>query len=252
MPKPVLPILYDYFNYKADVLLALHKLTSKLKAPDNIGKNRENFINEFLAVVLPQKLSVKSGEVWDKKGFKTGQIDTLIIRDDAPSLDFGGENVYLAEGVFAVIEIKSNLTTGKLKEAVKTLKKIEKLQVTKPKVRMGYYLKEHRPLRIIFAYEGATWKTLGKSIKENAWGDLFDLICILKRGVFVKSGRLLNLYHKKTGQTVDKDYIIDEKLSALAILYFYLVQYGSCFSSGSIELEGYFTPLEKWGTVKEV
>lgn len=239
------PILYSYFDKKANELIANFNLTTDQKASRNVGDNREIFINNFLHHSLPPKLSVRNGEVWDKNGQKTGQLDTLIIRNDAPSLDYGGRNVYLAEGVFAVIEIKSNLTTEKLKEAINTLEKVEQLSIPKPTVTIGGH-NLGRPLRIVFAYFGSSWETIGKYLDENNKGELLDLICILDKGVLARRDRLIFPYDKVTGEKFEKDIIVETKAASLGFLYYYLVQYGSSFSTGSIDLQDYFQPLEKW------
>jgi len=104
------PVLYDYFKKSADVLLAEYERTKEQEASANIGYNRELFCNKFLSRVLPPRLTVRHGEIWDSQGNKTGQLDVVILRDDTPSLTFGEADAFLAEGVFAVIEVKSNLT----------------------------------------------------------------------------------------------------------------------------------------------
>lgn len=240
------PILYSYFDKKAGELIANFKLSAEQRASRNVGDNREIFISNFLQNSLPPKFFVKSGEVWDKNGQKTGQLDTIIIRDDTPSLDFGGKNVYLAEGVFAIIEVKSKLTIEKLKEAIKTLERVEQLSISKPTVTIGGHNLE-RPLRVVFAYSGSSWATIEKYLDENNKGNLFDLICILDKGVFAKRGRLIFPYDKISGEKIEKDIIIETKAASLGFLYYYLVQYGSSFSAGSIDLQDYFQPLEKWG-----
>jgi hypothetical protein len=240
------PILFSYFEKKSQELLAKFNTSCEQNASRNLGDNREIFINDFLKSSLPPKLTVQSGEILDNKDLKTGQLDTIITRDDAPSLDFGGKNTYLAEGVFGVIEVKSNLTKDKVKEAAKTLQKVSKLEISHPTVTMGGHTLK-RPLRIVFAYKGATWATIQKTLDEENIGDLFDLICILDKGVLVRRGRLLFAYDKTTGNKIEKDFILETKASALGFFYYYLVQYGIGFSTGSIKLEDYFQPLEKWG-----
>jgi len=239
------PILFSYFNKKAEELLAKYNTSKEQHASKNLGDNREIFINDFLKSCLPPKLKVCSGEVIDNKGVKTGQLDTVIIRDDAPSLDFGGKNTYLAEGVFGVVEVKSNLTSDKIKEAARTLRNVRSLTVPSFSVVMGHNL--GRPLRIVFAYEGATWETIEKAIKDNKAEDLFDLICILNRGVFITKGRLLFAYDKITGNKIEKDFILNTGASALGFFYYYLIMYGVGFMSGSLQLGNYFQPLEQWG-----
>jgi hypothetical protein len=240
------PILFSYFNKKAKELLAKYNTSKEQRASRNLGDNREIFVNDFLKSCLPPKLKVCSGEVIDNQGVKTGQLDAVIIRDDAPSLDFGGKNTYLAEGVFGVIEVKSNLTTEKIKEAVRTFENVRNLTIPPSSIVIGGH-NLGRPLRVVFAYEGATWETIEKAIKDNNAEDLFDLICILNRGVFIRKGRLLFAYDKTTGNKIERDFTLDTGASALGFFYYYLVMYGVGFMSGSLQLENYFQPLEQWG-----
>jgi|GEM_PF-3647494 len=54
------PVLYDYFDKKADALLALSKLNTIQRSSINIGDNREIFLNKFLKQSLPNKLIVQN------------------------------------------------------------------------------------------------------------------------------------------------------------------------------------------------
>lgn len=242
------PLLYQYFDAKADELLASFNVSAQQKASDNLGANREHFINQFLENVLPPRLTVKkSGEVLDHTGHTTGQIDILIIRDDAPGLDMGSQHTYLAEGVFAAIEVKSNLTVAKLKEAAKTLQAVENLQIQSPGIMSGPNLR--RPLRLVFAYKGATFDTLTKAIVENGWEELFDLICILERGVRVTTGRLITVDAEEVAPELAnyRGILFESKAASLGFLYLYLVTYAAGFSTGSMNLGPYFGTLSDWG-----
>ena len=238
------PILYDYFFKKADVLLSKYKLSSEQKASRNVGDNRENFINMFLREALPKNLEVKCGEVIDNTGLKTGQLDTIIVRSDSPRLDFEGNNSYLAEGVFAVIETKSNLTTTKLAEAANTLDKVRQLAVSSSSIASGNNL--NRPIRIVFAYEGVSWDTITNTLDKNRWQDLFDLICVLSNCIYITKSELIYLYDKLTNQKLDEDLVIMTKASSLGFLNYYLWQYGTAFSVVDFNLQKYFLPLEEW------
>jgi hypothetical protein len=156
-------------------------------------------------------------------------------------LDFAGsgDDIYLAEGLFAVIEVKSNLTKSKLQEAGKTLSKVKNL-----KIKRSFELKTansiDRPLRIVFAYEGATWQTLADEIKVNGWLDLFDLICVLNRGVLIHRGGLISW-------DGDTHYLsLNSKAASVGYLYYYLVTYATSFLSLGLTLEPYFIPHNYW------
>lgn len=233
------PILYSYFKKTADVLLAEFERSKEQNASANLGRNREIFCKEFLSKVLPPKLSIKSGEIWDASNNKTGQLDVVILRDDGPSLHIASDNIYLAEGVFGVIEVKSNLTREKLIEAGESLSKVANL-----KINIGAVISSgpmlDRPLRIIFAYDGATWETIIDEISKKNWIEIFDLICILNRGVLVRKGRILNW------DSEQEFTVVNSKSAALGYLYLYLVSYGTSFLGRGLILNPYFEPFNNW------
>jgi hypothetical protein len=170
---------------------------------------------------------------------KTGQQDVIILRDDAPALHIGSDDIYLAEGAFSVIEVKSNLTREKLKEAGNGLRKVKDLKINIGAV-ISSGAKIDRPLRMVFAYEGASWNTLIDEINKNNWNDLFDLICILNKGALIKKGRLLNWENEHEFT------VINGKAASLGFMYFYLVSYGSSFLGRNLVLNPYFEPLNLW------
>lgn len=244
------PILLDYFRQKSKTLLSHFELSKQQNASTNLGANRENLVKDFLKVVLPPRLkNIYDGEIIDKGGKKTGQLDLLITRDDAPCIDYGGSNSYLAEGVFAVIEIKSNLDKTKLIEAKTTLEKVANLSINPSSIMIGGH---HigRPLRIVFAYSGSELDTLFRNLSEEKAFDVFDLVCVLDKGVIISRGRLLHVFNKQNNnEEIEESFAIKGDASALGFLYYYLVQYGSSFSVGSINIENYFQPLDRWGII---
>jgi hypothetical protein len=76
------------------------------------GNEREAFINGFLSQVLPPHFRFGSGDITDQSGKRSGQLDIVIEYPFVPSLPIvagRSPRLYLAEGVVAVIEIKSNI-----------------------------------------------------------------------------------------------------------------------------------------------
>lgn len=237
------PILSEYFEKYANILKVLHEASSLQEASDNLGANRECFHNNFLSKVLPKRLIVEKGEIWDAHGNKTGQLDTIIIRDDSPKLTFEGErDTFLAEGVFAVIEVKSNLAREKLREAGNTLKKVRDLQQEYPGMMSGggagAMIEE--PFRIVFAYEGATEKTIMDEIKDNSWHTLFHLICILNRGVYEPNPQFVKLNEGEPYLFIPGQGI------CLGKIYHLLITYCQGYISKRIVLEPYLTPWNLW------
>lgn len=76
------------------------------------GREREAFVNVALENVIAPPFRIGSGDITDSAGNRTGQLDTVI--EFASSISFpmlsGAPRLYLAEGVCAVLEIKSDLS----------------------------------------------------------------------------------------------------------------------------------------------
>ena len=237
------PILFDYFNNTADVLIAKYNRSKGQSASNNLGRNREIFCSNFLNKVLPPKLKCSSGELIDSENKKTGQLDLIIIRDDAPCLEYGSENTYLAEGVFAIIEIKSNLERSKLIEAGNSFMKVKSLNTSDSSATITIGDVLDRPLRILFGYEGASWNILLDEVTKQGWEDLFDLICILNRGVLLAKGRLIKFDEQH------KFLLINGKAAAIGFIYFYTIKYGTNFLGRSLPIENYFKPISQWNSI---
>lgn len=158
-------------------------------------------------------------------------------------MDVGSDDTYLAEGVLAVIEVKSNLTTTKFDEAVKTLEKVDSLSIIPPP--SIFSAKHHRPLKIIFAYEGATFDTLVEyGNKEKINLKSFDIICVLQRGILYRSGLLLGK-EKGSGEW-DEFFLLKGGAGALGFLYLHLTAFGTGFLSSFIDVTKYFEPMSNW------
>lgn len=207
------PMLYDYFINSANVLLAQYNRSRGQEASANLGYNRELFCDQFLSRVLPSRLRIHRGEIWDSLRDKTGQLDLILTRDDSPRLTYdAGADTFLVEGIMGVVEVKSNLTREKLIEALQTLKLVKDLQPkNKVFISAGYAL--DRPLRIIFSYEGATWNTLLDELIKPENNEVVDLGCILNRGVLFSKGLLMQWPEDKPF------YILNGKAASLAYLY---------------------------------
>ena len=78
---------------------------------------------------MPQPFRFGSGDVTDMSGEKTGQLDVVVEFPFLPSLPLfqGGPRLYLAEGVAAVIEVKSNIC-DQWREVEDTAEKISKVK----------------------------------------------------------------------------------------------------------------------------
>lgn len=238
------PILYDYFHDTANVLLAEYRRTKSQRASDNTGLNRELLCGKFLSGILPRRISLQRGEILDFQGNKTGQLEIIMTRDDCPALEFGardGANTFLVEGVLGVVEVKSNLSRQKLQEALSQLRLVKELMIRRYSYGgSGPFVTLARPLRCIFAYEGATEKTLLDELSKSSNSGIADLVCVLKRGIFISRDIFL------PWEPNEPFLWLHGETAALAWFYLYLVSYSASFMSQGFYLANYFRPLDGW------
>jgi hypothetical protein len=96
------------------------------------GNERELFIEVFLKNVLPQAYRFGTGDITDTHGRRSGQIDLVVERSTVPSFPLVGTAIprlYLAEGVAAAIEVKSDISS-QWDEAITTATSVSSLQTT--------------------------------------------------------------------------------------------------------------------------
>jgi len=146
------------------------------------GKEREDFINLFLSKILPSQFRFGSGEITDLSGNISGQVDIVTEYPLLPSITFPETNantrLYLAEGVAASIEVKSNLNK-QWNEVEKTSENIKKLR------RRFSNTSGMAPQQIpLFAVGYKGWKTV-KPLEEKIKAGIVDGILIIENGLFV-------------------------------------------------------------------
>ncbi len=94
-----------------DMLMGAHQAGKPLSSASK-GNEREAFINGFLSQVLPPHFRFGSGDITDQSGNRSGQLDIVVEYPFVPSLPIvagRSPRLYLAEGVVAVIEVKSDI-----------------------------------------------------------------------------------------------------------------------------------------------
>lgn len=110
-------------------LLAVHRSGKPMSAASK-GREREAFIDEYLTNVLPPIYRCGTGDITDAAGNISGQVDVVIENPSSPAIaGFGTKptRLYLAEGVGAVVEVKSDLSK-QWKEVLSTSEKVARLR----------------------------------------------------------------------------------------------------------------------------
>jgi hypothetical protein len=181
------------------MLMGAHHAGNSLSSASK-GNEREAFINGFLSQVLPSHFRFGSGDATDQKGARSGQLDIVVEYPFVPSLPIvagRSPRLYLAEGVVAVIEIKSNIAS-QWKEVEATASQLAVLSRNydyPSGVSFGPRAGEKIPLYAV-GYTG--WKdfeTVKKRLKpENG----INGVLVIKQGHFV--GRYEFLDHKNKPQ----------------------------------------------------
>lgn len=162
------------------------------------GRRREDDLKEFLRAFLPRRLAVGTGEIVATDGEVSPQVD-LIVYDalETPLLDRSESSVVVPiEGVYAVIEVSSNLTSRKLAqdaEKIRAIKAMPKTAYFLPRTgvipQYGFYGKTYEAFPVLgfcFAYKSLTLpKLVEKVCLLDDFKDLsrnIDMICSLSHG----------------------------------------------------------------------
>jgi hypothetical protein len=99
-----------------------------------LPNQRERFIDVFLSQVFPPPFRFGQGDVTDTAGRRSGQLDVVVEYPLLPSLPVVGNQassrLYLAEGIAAAIEVKSNVAS-QWSEVVSTATKLAPLDQTR-------------------------------------------------------------------------------------------------------------------------
>lgn len=175
------------------------QLTAQISHRPSKGTAREDIVRRFLEERLPESLEIGTGEIIDVTGQRSAQMDLVIFdKLHCPRLvQVGDIRVYPAEGVQAVIQVKSMLDISGLRESVENIRSAKRLQksafypptrVTDEWTLYGKTYEYFPMMGYVFAFESADINALGKSLdKLNAELAIppeqqVDLICLLDRG----------------------------------------------------------------------
>jgi hypothetical protein len=102
--------LVTFFTGAVDELRAAYKKSEG--APSNCaGSLRERGVRRAIEHSLPAIVRVYEGEIIDRAGGQSGQLDGILVHATGSALatDADDSRIVLAEGAVAVIESKSNL-----------------------------------------------------------------------------------------------------------------------------------------------
>lgn len=149
-----------YFNALADRMAADSEIAGSSTHRPDIGSNRERIVQEFLSRHLPGRLSSSfGGQVIGLSGAESGQIDVLVSSDVAVRFEQNERTFVVAEGVAAVITVKSYLDKAAIEDSLANLASVPQLDKTALDVKLlandpfTAFVDRH-PTLCVFAYDG--------------------------------------------------------------------------------------------------
>lgn len=165
------------------ILMGVHATGASMSASSK-GREREQFIDEFLKNALPPIYRFGTGDATDASGHRSGQLDVVVEYPFAPNIPLGAGNptrLYLAEAVAAVVEVKSDVA-NQWEEAKHTALSIAPLKRDFGGVMvLGKPPPKHIPTYIV-GYKG--WKTLQTVRNKLAETASVAGILVIEDGLF--------------------------------------------------------------------
>jgi hypothetical protein len=196
MPRNV-PSLSNILAATAKRMLADFDASREIEHRASKGSVREGTVIESLRPFLPGNVSiVGSGEMVSLDGEVSPQCDVLIVDPNSPFLiEEEGYRVALAEAVWGVIEVKSDLTTNELGDAYEKIARVKRMKRSayglRRTIQLSKYGREWEyfpPVGMIFAFDGAELETLGEKMAllaakyEDTPELQVDSVWVLNRG----------------------------------------------------------------------
>jgi uncharacterized protein DUF6602 len=151
------------------------------------GSEREAFINLVLGNVIGSPFRVGTGEITDRDGNCSGQVDIVVEYSASmsfPLLRGDSSRLYLAEGVCAVIEVKSDLA-GQWPQVLKKAQQVRTLcRHYAAESSMGHGIPRNIPFFVV-GYRG--WQsaaTLQAHLSEEPACHCIDGILAIEHGIY--------------------------------------------------------------------
>lgn len=195
--------LENVFNSVAEKLAIDFKyISSQVEHRISKGHIREiELVEQFLIPYLPYGIGIGHGEIVSTDGQVSSESDIVLYdkRSCPVLIQKTGYQVFPIELVYAVIEVKSNLDSGELSDALRKVRKIKNMpkiayRLTKSVIITtfniyGEELKHFPTLGFVFAYDSINLITLRQQLSD-AYRQLnlkerIDSVWVLAKGAVV-------------------------------------------------------------------
>jgi len=183
-------LIKKLFQSLQEKMLADLHMTGVMSHPGDKGESTELNWKNLLENHLPKRYSVTKGKVVDYLGNESEQIDIIVYdRQYSPLVfNYNGVEYIPAESVYAVFEVKQNLSKDHIDYAIKKAESVRKLERTSAPIVYSTGLKPPKELHKILAGLLTTrsdWNTdlanhLEQNLLNKAQNQELDLICALE------------------------------------------------------------------------
>jgi hypothetical protein len=167
------------------MLVGAHTAGAKMSSASK-GVERATFVDKFLSEVLTPQFRFGEGDATDRAGNRSGQLDVVVEYPWIPSLPIVGQNrprLYMAEGIAAVIEVKSDVASqwNEVRHTSYQLRSLVRQYGT------GITMGPEPPPRVpLFAVGYTGWKTLA-SVEAHLAEGVVDGILVIDVGIFASA-----------------------------------------------------------------
>lgn len=203
--------LKSLFFSLQDEMIAKANFSPTLNHPTDKGDNTEDNWVTWFNDYLPRRYKAAKATVIDSKGTVSDQIDVVLYDDQYSYLAFNSKNIHYipAESVYAVFEVKQNLTKVNMEYAGKKAKSVRSLYRTSAPIPYanGVY-KPKEPHRILAGIltTSSKWKSVfGNPFKSCLTNfndsEQIDCGCVLEGGSYFydyKQSKLLTSEAKES------------------------------------------------------
>jgi hypothetical protein len=166
------------------LLVDFDQIHSQIDHAGERGRQREKAVEAFLVKYLPKKYSIGTGHVIDRQGNISKQCD-IVIYDafNCPLLLVEeGYQLFPAEAVFGVIEVKSVFDASTAEESVQNIQSVKGLEREEPIAGCVFAYRSRYKTEPKIEAAAYALSRVNKSVPPR---ERIDLVCILADGVLL-------------------------------------------------------------------
>ena len=239
--------LIDTFRYHSKVLEAKSSALDLVHHAGDRGMEREDVLEEFLTPLLPERFGIGRGEIRATNGKWSKQGDLIIYdRINSPRLFVGTRSqVFPAESVAAVIEVKSNLGSKEIHDATVNINQARSLAKEGHATHIGSGAITFGPptpiFGALFAYDlgiglDTFRKHWNKAQSNQPASQRINLTCILGKMVVMHIDQTYHLWDKASKDKLGSFYPLNSGQDSLLTFTLALMRVLAEFRFGTPEL----------------